>query len=102
MNNALKANPDKSHLPLNSSDTSLKALIDGNHIPNENSVNLLAVKIDKELNFTQHVTYMCRQATKKLHALSRIAIFMDLDNRRTIMNSFFLSHFSYCPLVWMS
>ena len=26
---------------------------------------------------------------------------MDLTKRRFLMNSFFISQFSYCPLIWM-
>ena len=36
-----------------------------------------------------------------LHALSRIAHYMDLAKRKTIMNAFINSQFGYCPLVWM-
>ena len=43
------------------------------------------------------LAYVCKQ----LHALSRISTYMDLDKRRMVMKSFFLSQFSYCPLVWM-
>ena len=41
------------------------------------------------------------KASQKLHALSRVSNFMTLNQRKTIMNSFILSHFGYCPLFWM-
>ena len=100
-NNALKANPNKSHLILSSRDTSLMASINGIIVPNENNVNLLGITIDNELNFDKHVSNLCKQASKKLHALSRIARYIDLDKRKVLMNSFFLSQFNYCPLIWM-
>ena len=100
-NNILKANPNKSHLLLNSCDTSIVASINGNSISNESYVELLGITIDNELNFNKHVSGLCVQASKKLHALSRMPTFMSIDKRRLIMKSFFLSQCSYCPLVWI-
>ena len=54
-NNAFKANPDKSHLLLNSTDTSLSA-VDGHVINNTNLVKLLGISIDNELKFNKHVS----------------------------------------------
>ena len=39
---------------------------------------------------------------KKLHALARVAKFMDQDKRKLIVISVFSSQFGYCPLVWMN
>ena len=38
---------------------------------------------------------------QKLNALSRITPYMDLSKRCLLLNAFFISQFSYCPLVWM-
>ena len=35
------------------------------------------------------------------NALARIAPYMDIRKRRTLMNAFFKSQFNYCPLIWM-
>ncbi len=64
-NNILKANPKKSHLLLNSCDTSIVATINGNNILNEHHVELLGITIDNELNFSKHVSGLCVQASKK-------------------------------------
>ena len=61
------------------------ASINGNLIPNEKYVELLGITIDNELNFNKHVSGLCMQASKKLHALSRISTYMDLDKRRIAM-----------------
>ena len=62
---------------------------------------MLAVKGDHEFNFNEHVSSLCKKASQKLNALSRIASCMTLDQRRLILNSYITSHFSYCPIVWM-
>ena len=99
--NALKANPKKSHLLLNSSDTTCGILINDKLIFNENLVDLLGITIDNDLSFKKHVTNLCLKASQKLHALSRVASYMTLEQRRLIMKSFIQSQFGYCPLIWM-
>ena len=44
---------------------------------------------------------MCRKASQKLTALSRLCSIIPFQKRRMLMQAFFISHFSYCPLVWM-
>ena len=44
---------------------------------------------------------MCKKASQKLYALARIAIFMDLKQRRNIMKAFVGSQFGYCPPIRM-
>ena len=54
-----------------------------------------------KISFNNHVSSICNKAAQKLHALSRVNRLMTLKQRKIIMTSFILSHFGYCPLVWM-
>ena len=54
-----------------------------------------------ELSFDQHLSSICSKASKKLHALGRIATFMSFKIRRTLMKAFIESQLNYCPLIWM-
>ena len=49
----------------------------------------------------QQVKSICKKASQKLHALSRISNFLDTDQLKRIMKAFILSQSNYCPLVWM-
>ena len=62
---------------------------------------LLGLHIDRDLQFTSHVSKLCTQAGQKLTAISRIAKFMSLEKRKLVINSFFMSQFQYCSLAWM-
>ena len=44
---------------------------------------------------------MCKKASRKIHALARVRPYMNIAKKRILMNAFFKSQFSYCPLVWM-
>ena len=63
--------------------------------------NLLGITSDQSLSFKQHVKTLCKKAGQKLHALARISRYMDTELLEQLMRAFVLSHFSYCPLVWM-
>ena len=75
--------------------------IGDNLIFNENVVELLGITFDNAMNFHTHVSGLCKKASQKMHALSRIAKYMGLERRRMIMKYFILSQFGYCPLIWM-
>ena len=45
--------------------------------------------------------WIIKKVSPKVSALCRIFPFMDLTIRRFLMNSFFSSQFSYCPIIWM-
>ena len=99
--NGMKANPDKSHLILSNSDTNLYAEIDSHKINNQNEVDLLGITIDNKLTFNKHMSKLCRKASKKLHALMRVAKYMTETQRKSVMTSFIYSQFQYCPLIWI-
>ena len=70
--NYLKANPGKSQLLLTSNDeASIK--IDDTDIKSSSSKNLLGVIIDNKLTFNELVSKLCKKASNKLHALTRIS-----------------------------
>ena len=70
-------------------------------IGNRECEKLLGVKIDVNLNFNEHISDLCKKASRKISALARVAPFMSIEKRKVVMNAFFTSQFSYCPLVLM-
>ena len=73
----------------------------GNTIFESSKGKLLGITIDRNLNMKDHIKDLCKQAGKKLNALARIARFLDENKRKLLMNSFVISQFNYCPVVWM-
>ena len=65
------------------------------------SVKLLRVEIDDQLNFNLHISNICRSAANQLNALIRLKLFLDFEEKKTLINSYFYSNFNYCLLVWM-
>ena len=98
-NNQMKANPDKCFL-LTSATASIFIRIKDNEILNSESEKLLGVTIDK-FNFNNHLQKILQNANQKVHVWARIITYMSIPKRKLLMNSFFMSQFNYCPLVWM-
>ena len=98
--NEMKSNDDKCHLIVCSHDKVFFTL--GNEtIEESNSVELLDIKIDTNLNFNEHFTDLCKKGNQKLHALTTISKYLNEDKLKFLMKTFIQSQFNYCPLVWM-
>ena len=57
------------------------------------------VNFGTKLTFEDHINRICKKASAKLNALSRISYYMDPLKRRLLVNAFFTSQFDYCPLT---
>ena len=99
--NYFQMNAGKCHLLTARHDEDVKINIGDKVITGEKSVKLLGLNIDNNLNFENHVANLCKKASQKLHALSRVAPFMETSKKRILMKAFIESQFSYCPLAWM-
>ena len=102
--NKMFVNPNKfksiiiqKHKTLNQPD---KILIGSNSVEITSSVKLLGVTIDNQLNFNIHITNICKSASNQLNALVRLKPFLGFEEKKVLINSFILSNFNYCPLVW--
>ena len=81
----MQVNTEKSHHPLSGSNNTTTN-INGNAIESEDNQILLAITIDSNLSFNKHINNLCKKASPKPYALARISGYMDLPNRRVIMN----------------
>ena len=102
--NSMVANPAKFQLMfigVNEDYESLKVQIGDKSLYASKEVKLLGVTIDKDINFKSHIRALCAKANNKIFALRRIRNHLPLNKAKIIFNSYILSNFSYCPLIWM-
>ena len=93
--NFMKLIEEKSHLLIFGTKGDRMTLnIGASQISESESEKLLGVAIDSKLKFNLHVIQLCVKASQKVHALARVKV-------KLIMRSFIMSHFNYCPLIWM-
>ena len=100
--NFMKLNEEKSHLLIfGAKNDGMTLNIGTSQISESESEKSLGVTLDSKLNFNVHVNQVCMKASQKLYALARVSNYMDTEKVKLIMRSFIMSHFSYCPLIWM-
>ena len=59
------------------------------------------VIIDNKLRFKSHVKNLCKKASQKIWALSRLINYLNDSEKKMIFNGLMKSQFSYCLLLWM-
>ena len=79
---------------------SAKLEIESAKIEAKNTVKLLGIIRDNKLNFEEHVSALCKKASMRLNAMSRLQRFKGKEQKETLINSCISSSFNYCPLVW--
>ena len=84
----MKAYPGKCHLLLSTKSPEVIS-IDGIQITPSTAETLLAITIDSELNFENHLSAICNKLSRKINALMRIANYMPLEKRRIVMQNIY-------------
>ena len=74
---------------------------DGKIIRSPDTVELLGITPDKNINFKRHIQNICHKASNKTKALFRIRQFLKLKQAQVLAESYISSNFRYCPLIWM-
>ena len=101
--NGMEANPSKFQFMIFSAQPTEQIVIDIDEnvcIASEPCVKALGVYIDNRLTFNEHIKRSSAKAARQLNALSRISKFLNFRARKLVFQSFIMSNFTYCPLVW--
>lgn len=69
-------------------------------IPPSNRVKSLGIIIDRELRFTDHVTFLLKKAYSKLKLLFNYRHMFDIKTKTLLCESLVLSHFNYSDYVY--
>ena len=101
--NEMVANPEKFQLIYFGlkEDHDLSIEINGDLIKMSDTVKLFGVTIDSKLRFNEHVKIICQKTNTKVKAFSRVVRYLEPQKASLLYNSFILTNFNYCPLIWM-
>ena len=70
-------------------------------ICSKNSVVLLGIEIDDKLTFEKHTNNLVRKAAGQLNYLISKKYCLNQQSKKTLIQSFIMANFNYCPLVWL-
>ena len=97
------ANPDKFQaitLDKRQSDhTKERITADNQQIKTVSSVKLLGLQLNDELNFNLHISNICKSTANQLNASIRLKKSINFEEKKILINSYFMANFNYCPLV---
>ena len=101
--NSMAANPGKFQFMLlgGTESESYDLNLNGVLLKSTNSIKLLGLTIDSKLNFNTHVESLCKKASQKVKALYRIRPYLNFTHSKLLCNTYIMSNFNYCPLIWM-
>ena len=100
--NYMVLNSDKCHFMCLGQNTVNETFVyDNTEMKNSKEEKILGVIIDNKLRFKSHVKNLCKKASQKIWALSRLINYLNDSKKKIIFNALIKSQFSYCPLVWM-
>ena len=91
--NSMKMNPEKCHVMIIGNDDVPEHFtlnIDNIEKVAQDKLCLLGITIDRKLNFNSHIENLCKEASKKLNALARIAHHLNGEQVSNILPSFIL------------
>ena len=101
-NNNMKLNQDKCHLLVSGyKNENVWANIGNETIWDKNKQKLQGLDIDRNLNFNEHASSLCKKVGNKLSVLARLSNFMSCKQRRILLKTFIESQFRYCLFIWM-
>jgi len=101
--NHMQANPKKFQsmvLQRQSNINNININVGNETISPSDFIKLLGVSIDKDLSFKAHVTNICKKTSRQVNVLGRISKNLSHKSKMKILNSFILSNFNYCSLVY--
>ena len=101
VNNYSLLDNDKCNLLITNHDEDISLKLGNEIVSGKEWVKILGIKVDNKLDFSEHVSSICRKANLKLHALARVSKFMNKEKLRILARAFLESQFGYCPLIWM-
>ena len=105
-NNRLTLHPGKSRFLVHSRDKLIRLFIDNNEVQRcgyglqEESVKLLGVKIDENLDWKEHIKEVSKKISKGNYLLWRHKKKLTMETRKLLYESFIRSHLLYCITVW--
>ena len=66
----------------------------------EDSLDLLGMTIDNQLNFNKHVSLVCKKVNNQLNVMIRFRNLICTATKLKLYNAFILPHLQYCSTVW--
>lgn len=63
-------------------------------------LKLLGVDIDSRLNFTEHISSICKKSSQKVSVIIRLYNLIPTNAKLQLYKAVVLPHLTYCHMIW--
>ena len=81
-------------------DEQLELNVNGTAIKSYNSIKLLGVNIDDNLNFSDHISYICKKSSQRVGVINRLRKLIPAKAKLQLFKAAILPYLTYCSIVW--
>ena len=74
--------------------------IDAVNIKQLKSIKLFCVFLDSELNFSEHISFVCKKASQQMGVLRRLRKLIPTHGKLQLNKAVILPHLTYCSTIW--
>jgi hypothetical protein len=101
--NVLQVNCDKYQgmlLGYKNKERTVNINIGGENVEQAQSIKILGVNLDEQLNFSYHISEICKRVSKQVGILYRLRNLIPPSAKLHLYKSAIMPHLTYCHLVW--
>ena len=81
-------------------DHKLKLNVNGTDIKAYDSITLLGADIDNALNFSGHISNICKKNSQRVGVINRLRNLIPQNDKLQLFKGAILPHLTYCSTVW--
>ena len=81
-------------------DAAINIKIDGENVESKPSLKLLGVTLDSRLNYSSHISDICKKAGSKVGVLNRLTKLVPTHALLQLYKAGVLPNLTYCQMVW--
>ena len=81
-------------------DTTYTIYVNNEEMKTVGKLELLGVILDLKLNFTDHISSMCKKASQRIGVLMQLRNLIPLNTKLVLFKTAILPYLTYCQLVW--
>ena len=74
--------------------------IERENVEQSQSIKILGVHLDEQLNFSYHISEICKRTSRQVGILNRLRNLIPSNAKLHLYKSAILPHLTYCHLVW--
>lgn len=82
------------------SDKQLELNVNGTAIKSYNSIKLLGVNIDDNLNFSDHTSDICKKSSRRVGVINRLRKLIPVEAKLQLFKAAILPYLTYCSTIW--